>query len=68
MPADTADIERCEPVYKVLPGWEEDIAGVTDFAKLPQNAQDYVLFIENYLGVRVTMIGTGADNADLIRR
>lgn len=68
MPADTADIERCEPVYKVLPGWEEDIAGVTDFARLPQNAQDYVLFIENYLGVRVTMIGTGADNADLIRR
>jgi adenylosuccinate synthase len=68
MPADTLDIERCTPIYETLPGWKEDIAGITDFTKLPKNAQDYVLFIENYLNVPVTMVGTGADNANLIRR
>lgn len=68
MPADTSAIERCTPIYTELLGWDEQIVGVADFAQLPKNAQDYILFIEKFLGVPVTMIGTGPDNADLIKR
>jgi adenylosuccinate synthase len=68
MPADTENIARCAPVYTELDGWTEDISGVADFSKLPENAQKYVKFIENFISVPVTMIGTGPDNADMIIR
>jgi len=68
MPADTEQIELCSANYTELPGWTEVITGVSEFSKLPINAQSYVQFIEEYLGVPVTMIGTGPDNADLIKR
>jgi adenylosuccinate synthase len=68
MPADTQVIEKCEPVYTELPGWDEDISGVRDFAALPKAAQDYVLFIEEGIGAPVTMIGTGPNNDDMILR
>lgn len=68
MPADSSVIERCQPEYTEFDGWDEDISGVTNFSKLPKNAQKYIEFIENYVGVPVTMIGTGPDNADLIKR
>ena len=68
LPAETSEIEKCTPVYTELDGWEEDIAGETSFANLPKNAQKYVEFIEEYIGVPVTMIGTGADNSDMIIR
>lgn len=68
LPADTEAIEKCTAVYTELPGWEEDISGISDFERLPKNAQDYILFIENHVGVPVTMIGTGPDNADMIVR
>ncbi len=68
MPAETSEIEKCTPIYTELDGWEEDIAGETDFDKLPKNAQKYVEFIEKFVGVPVTMIGTGPDNSDMIIR
>lgn len=68
MPVQTEDIERCTPVYEILPGWDEDISGISEYSKLPENAKSYVQFIEDYVGVPVTMIGTGPDNADLIKR
>ena len=68
LPADTAAIERCTPVYTELDGWDQDIYGETDFDKLPENAQKYVRFIEDYVGVNATMIGTGPDNDHMILR
>lgn len=68
LPAETSAIERCKAVYTELPGWGEDVSAVTKFDKLPKNAQDYVLFIEKYTGVKVSMIGTGPDNNDMIVR
>ncbi len=68
LPADTAAIERCKPVYTELAGWEDNIDGFTDFEKLPDNAKNYVTFVEEYIGVKASMIGTGPDNADMILR
>uniref|UniRef100_A0A3B0MUS7 Adenylosuccinate synthetase n=1 Tax=Theileria annulata TaxID=5874 RepID=A0A3B0MUS7_THEAN len=43
--------DEYEPVYKTMPGWKTDISDFKTFEQLPQNAQNYVLFIEEYLGV-----------------
>ena len=68
IPADLDDLGHVQPVYEILPGWSEDIAGVCDFSALPQAAQDYVRFIEARCGVRVGYIGTGPGREAIIVR
>jgi adenylosuccinate synthase len=68
MPARVEDLARAEPVYKTLPGWQEDISSINRFEDLPTAAQDYVAFIEQHTGVRVGYIGTGPDRAATIER
>ncbi len=42
--------------------------GVHEYAKLPKNATDFVSKIEQRTGIPVTVIGTGAQEADIIDR
>ena len=46
MPGNVEDLARCKTVFADLPGWDEDIAKVDSFEKLPANAQSYIRFIE----------------------
>jgi adenylosuccinate synthase len=59
-PAHQSDFHHCEPVYEVLPGWEEPLDGMDDVARLPDAARRYVAFVEHALDVEVSLIGTGA--------
>jgi adenylosuccinate synthase len=56
------------PVFETLPGWEEDITGEQNWNALPENARNYVLFIEKITGVPVRAISTGPAREDLIWR
>ena len=52
-----------EPVYTELPGWQQKIEG-----KIPQKLEDYIQFIENYVGVPVKFVSYGPDrNANVWR-
>lgn len=59
-------LERCEPVYEKLPGWQEDISHCREFSELPINAQRYIRFIEEQLEVPVALISVGPASADNI--
>jgi adenylosuccinate synthase len=54
-PAHQSDFHHCRPVFETLPGWGEEIGDA-----LPEAARGYVSFVERELGVRVTLVGTGA--------
>lgn len=56
------------PTYASLPGWQEPIAGVTEFERLPTAARAYVDFIEQTLEVPVGMISTGPSREETIVR
>jgi adenylosuccinate synthase len=60
-PAHQSDFHHCEPVYEVLPGWEQPLDAVESPAKLPAAARRYVELVEREVGVEVALIGTGAD-------
>jgi adenylosuccinate synthase len=53
--------EGCEPVYETVPGWKTSTIGITELAKLPQAARNYLDRLESILQVPVDMISTGAD-------
>jgi len=66
-PLSLNEIEKVEPVYTTLPGWKNSIEGITDWNKLPSTAQSYIRFIEEYLGVKFTIVSTGPKRTETIR-
>lgn len=61
-------LEKAKPVLKVLPGWKCDIRGIKKFEDLPENAQNYVNFIEEQIGFPITMVSNGPKRSDIIYR
>ncbi|WP_137601402.1 adenylosuccinate synthase [Paucilactobacillus nenjiangensis] len=60
-PASLTELAKCEPVYEELPGWNEDITGITDFEKLPVNAQNYLNRLTELTGIPLETISVGPD-------
>ncbi len=64
----TPVLRRCKPVLKSFPGWKCDIRGITDFDRLPKAARDYILFIEQEIGVPISIVSTGPSREEIILR
>jgi adenylosuccinate synthase len=67
-PASIALLEGARPVTRRFTGWERPIGEVRDYADLPQEARDYVSFIEDYVGVPVSIVSVGYERAQTIVR
>lgn len=64
----TPELDACEPVYEVLPGWKQDITDARAFSDLPKAAQDYVLYLEKGLGCPIEYVSVGAEREQIIVR
>jgi adenylosuccinate synthase len=60
-PAHQSDFHHCEPVYETLPGWQTPIDD-----GLPDAARAYVEFVEQELGVEISLVGTGAERERVV--
>ncbi|MEX0874989.1 MAG: adenylosuccinate synthase [Actinomycetota bacterium] len=58
---------KCEPVYKKLPGWWEDLSGAATFGDLPHQARDYLAFLEAECGVPIRMVSVGPEREQTLR-
>ncbi len=66
VPLDLSELSHVKPIYKSLPGWQSPTTGVTEFADLPQRAQEYLSFIAEDLGVKICLVSTGAKRQQTI--
>ncbi len=66
IPSDQADVAKAKPVYKVFKGWKEDISKLSTYDELPQEAKDYLAYIEEFTGVRISMVSVGPDRVNNI--
>ena len=64
----TGLLEKAKPVLEMLPGWNCDIRGIRRFEDLPENARNYVEFIEKQIGFPITMVSNGPGREDIIYR
>jgi adenylosuccinate synthase len=58
-PYHQSTLHQVRPVYEELPGWCQDLTGVTSPGDLPAAARDYVAFLSDQIGVPVRMVGVG---------
>lgn len=66
-PYDISD-GRVTPVYTEFPGWKTCLADIRKEEDLPQTFMNYVKFIENYLGAKISIISLGPDREATIER
>lgn len=49
--ANQETLQKVEVEYETLPGWKTDTTGARRWEDLPPQAQNYVRFVENHVGV-----------------
>ena len=64
-PFDSEDVALCKPIYKEFKGWNETTT-VSSFNDLPQQAQEYILFIQEYLKTPIWLISYGPERNQTI--
>ncbi len=52
-------LHHAQPVYEDVPGWSEDVTACRSEDELPEAARNYLRFIEDFVGVPVTLLGVG---------
>lgn len=65
-PADLNSLLDAEIEYEILPGWQQDTTHIREFSDLPKQAQNYVLRVEELIGVPIRWVGVGAERDAMI--
>ncbi len=59
LPYHQSVLHKVTPVYAEFPGWKCDLSGVTTRADLPDEAEAYVSFLQEQIGVPIGPVGVG---------
>ena len=65
-PTDVFMHKYLEPVYETHKGWNENISGIREYEKLPENFQKYINRLEELLEVPVSIVSVGPDREQTI--
>ncbi len=65
-PAAKAAVERVQPIYEELPGWDETLDRARSLEDLPKNARRYVKALEDLTGVPSFLVSVGARRRETI--
>ena len=57
-----------QPEYRTFKGWKRSIAGITSYDDLPEEAKNYIRFLEDETGSRASIISTGPRREETIVR
>jgi adenylosuccinate synthase len=70
LPADLTQLEdkNCEVENVTLQGWNSDITQCKTWEDLPQQAREYIEFIEKQVGVPIKWVGVGPGRDAMITR
>ena len=66
LPAAVEDQLKIKPIYKSFPGWKTSTNGIKNINDLPQNAQNYIFAVEDFVGTKISSISTSPERKDTI--
>ena len=61
-------LPKAEPVTEYMPGWKKDISGARTWEDLPQQARDYVLYVEKQIGCHIKYVSVGPERDAYVER
>ncbi|MGD1998243.1 MAG: adenylosuccinate synthase [Flavobacteriaceae bacterium] len=64
----TLDDAVIEPIYTKFEGWKEDLTKLTDANELPEQLNEYIAFIEDYVKTPIRLVSVGPDRKQTIFR
>lgn len=66
-PASLEDLAECEPIYEEFDGWDDSINDARSYEELPENAKIYLKKIEEFTGVKISIISVGPKRDQTMR-
>src|SRR5665213_3962563 len=60
-------LHEVTPIFETLKGWQSDLTTFTNYEQLPQAAKDYVTFLEDTIGVKISVVGVGPGREQFVR-
>jgi adenylosuccinate synthase len=67
LPFDVLD-ENIEPIYEEIPGWKEDLTGLSEIAEIPSELNRYIEYLEGKLETPITIVSVGPDRMQTLIR
>jgi adenylosuccinate synthase len=61
IPPQISGYDKIECIYETLPGWQKPTSGISDYAKLPLKAREYLEFIAKETESKIAVVSTGPD-------
>ena len=65
-PTSLKKMALCVPIYKEMPGWQEDISQARSMDQLPSTALDYLKTIEEITGIPMSIVSVGPGREETI--
>jgi len=62
-PTDFERLSTAKPVYKTVPGWNEDISHCESYSDLPQATKNYLKIISEESEMKITIVSVGPKRA-----
>tara|TARA_B100000427_G_scaffold328022_1_gene340156 strand:- start:2801 stop:4093 length:1293 start_codon:yes stop_codon:yes gene_type:complete len=66
LPASLNEQLKVKPIYKTFKGWKSSTSGIKNFKELPENAKNYINFLENFVEAKISSISTSPERNDTI--
>lgn len=60
--------DQVTPVYKELKGWNRDLTSLSSIGDIPDELNEYILFLERQLGVPIHIVSVGPDRTQTLHR
>jgi adenylosuccinate synthase len=65
-PPEIEHLEQVKVHYHTVPGWQKPTYGAQDVSQLPPRAHDYLNFLADQVGVKITMVSTGPEREQCV--
>ena len=67
-PGNVATLEKCQPIYEELPGWQVPTSHIRQYEQLPLEARQYLARLEEFISCPINLISVGAQREQTIHK
>jgi adenylosuccinate synthase len=67
-PANVAAVERCQPIYEEVAGWQTPTSHIREYEQLPLEARQYIARLEELISCPVNLISVGQAREQTIHK